>query len=96
MADIEITQIRNTINQLKHMLANLESDVNRLTNADDNVKQCYYAGNSQMATCQQVATTEFQMLGKKAPKYRSVCDKCSDYLVNDNLAAVEVCKLFEQ
>ena len=65
MTDIEVTQSKNTMNQLKHLLAKLESDVNRLTNTDDYVKQCYYAGNSQMATCQQVATTEIQMLGKK-------------------------------
>ena len=90
MADIEITQIRNTINQLKYLLAKLEYDVNRLTNTDANVKLCYYAGNPQMVKCQQVATTDIQMLGKKATKYRSVCDKCCDYLVNDNLAVVDV------
>jgi len=96
MTDIEISRIKNTINQLKHLLAKLESDVNRISNADnEDVELCYYAGNYQMTTCQQISTTPIQMLGKKSPIYRNVCDSCCSYLINNKLAVVDVCKLFK-
>ena len=38
MSEIEVSKIKDTINQLKHLLAKLESDVNKLSNTDDNVE----------------------------------------------------------
>ena len=95
MSDIEVCRIKDTINQLKNLLAKLESDVNKLSNTNDNVEQCFYSGNYHITTCQQISTTPIQMLGKKAPRYRNVCDNCCSYLVLDNLAVVDVCKLFK-
>ena len=86
MTDIDINNLKETVNQLKHILNKFEYGLNRISTTDDNVNKCYYAGNHQISTCEQFATTNIQMLGKKAPKYRSVCRKCKDYLTNNNLA----------
>jgi len=95
MSEIEVSRVKDTIKHLKHLLAKLESDVNKLSNADDNVERCFYSGNYQITTCQQISTTPIQMLGKKAPRYRNVCDCCCSYLVNNDIAVIDVCELFK-
>lgn len=88
MTDIDINNLKDTINNLKHLLTKLECDLNRISTTGDNVNTCYYAGNHQMSSCEQFATTNIQMSGKKSPKYRSVCNTCNDYLTSNNLAVV--------